>query len=316
VEEQIDQISSLVENGGYYYCKGYDLTRSKQYSLHKKDHQEKFMWNYHLAASLTQHNISLDWTLPIIQGFIRYMEHKFSEQGKLKYILISRRSCKRAGTRFYSRGVDDLGQVSNFVESEQLLYLHNLVLSHVQIRGSVPVFWQQLGIDGLASNLKLNRTVELTESAFISHFIKLKNTYKRFLCVNLLSVLKQSEAELTDFFEKCIQKTEPKIGQFVKYEYFDFHDKCRGEKFSGCNPLIQKLKAINESFRFYCYDEHAKEIVSKQEGTIRTNCLDCLDRTNFVQTKLAIQALDFMLHRLGIHFPVQLSEDMDQMPSC
>jgi hypothetical protein len=107
------------------------------------------------------------------------------------------RSSKRAGTRFYSRGVDDLGQVSNFVESEQLIYFHNLMISHVQIRGSVPVFWQQIGIDGLASSLQINRPLELTESAFLSHFVKLRNTYRRFLCVNLLSILKKSEAELT-----------------------------------------------------------------------------------------------------------------------
>lgn len=162
VEEYIDQISSLVEGGGYYYCRGYDLTRSMQYAQSKQDHQEKFMWNYHLASPLAQHSIPMDWTVPIIQGFVGHAEHKLSEKGKLKYLLISRRSCKRAGTRFYSRGVDDLGQVSNFVESEQLLYFHNLVLSHVQIRGSVPVFWQQLGIDGLASSLKLTRSLELT----------------------------------------------------------------------------------------------------------------------------------------------------------
>lgn len=134
--------------------------------------------------------------------------------------------------------------------------------------------------------------------------------------MNLLGLQKQSEAELTGFFEKCIQKTESKIGRFVKYEYFDFHDKCKGEKFAGCNPLIQKLKSINESFKFYCYDEHTKEVVSLQEGVVRTNCLDCLDRTNFVQTKLAIQALDIMLKRLGINFPIQLYEDMDKTPSC
>ena len=33
---------------------------------------------------------------------------------------------------------------------------------------------------------------------------------------------------------------------------------------------------------------------------MRTNCLDCLDRTNFVQTKLAMHILDKILKRLGI----------------
>lgn len=80
------------------------------------------------------------------------------------------------------------------------MYFHNLVISHVQIRGSVPVFWEQLGIDGLASKLQISRSIELTESAFLAHFAKLKKTYKRFLCVNLLSLKKESETELTEFF--------------------------------------------------------------------------------------------------------------------
>jgi hypothetical protein len=34
---------------------------------------------------------------------------------------------------------------------------------------------------------------------------------------------------------------------------------------------------------------------------MRTNCLDCLDRTNFIQSKLAMHTLDRILVRLGIN---------------
>lgn len=37
---------------------------------------------------------------------------------KLDFYLISRRSSKRAGTRYNSRGIDDDGNVSNYVETE------------------------------------------------------------------------------------------------------------------------------------------------------------------------------------------------------
>lgn len=36
--------------------------------------------------------------------------------------LISRLSCRRAGTRFNSRGIDDDGNVANFVESETIYW--------------------------------------------------------------------------------------------------------------------------------------------------------------------------------------------------
>lgn len=60
------------------------------------------------------------------------------------YALISRRSVKRAGTRFFARGLDSEGNPANFVETEQIIYLPGgHIYSFVQIRGSVPLFWSQ-----------------------------------------------------------------------------------------------------------------------------------------------------------------------------
>lgn len=73
--------------------------------------------------------------------------------------LISRRSRYRAGTRYFSRGIDREGNVSNFNETEQILLLSNtsseksaptsatsdsVRFSYVQTRGSVPVFWAEI----------------------------------------------------------------------------------------------------------------------------------------------------------------------------
>lgn len=41
-------------------------------------------------------------------------------------------------------------------------------------------------------------------------------------------------------------------------------------------------------------------MVKTQKGVVRTNCLDCLDRTNYVQTKVAIHTLELILKTLGI----------------
>lgn len=72
--------------------------------------------------------------------------------------LISRLSCRRAGTRFNSRGIDDDGNVANFVESETIYWspavlgqsepgsmekTAGICFSYAQVRGSVPVFWEQ-----------------------------------------------------------------------------------------------------------------------------------------------------------------------------
>ena len=39
----------------------------------------------------------------------------------------------------------------------------------------------------------------------------------------------------------------------------------------------------------------------EQYGTVRTNCTDCLDRTNAVQTFIGLEVLNWMLLELGLN---------------
>ena len=50
---------------------------------------------------------------------------------RLEMVLISRRRHGQAGTRYLSRGLDDDGNVANFVETEQILMYRDLTFSHV-----------------------------------------------------------------------------------------------------------------------------------------------------------------------------------------
>ena len=67
--------------------------------------------------------------------------------------LISRRSRYRAGTRYFRRGIDEDGNVANFNETEQMVFVDNPdseeqkfphLLSYVQTRGSVPLYWAEI----------------------------------------------------------------------------------------------------------------------------------------------------------------------------
>ncbi len=40
-------------------------------------------------------------------------------------------------------------------------------------------------------------------------------------------------------------------------------------------------------------------VVNRSSGVFRTNCLDCLDRTNFIQAKLALITIEDMLEKLN-----------------
>lgn len=47
--------------------------------------------------------------------------------------------------RYKRRGIDEDGNVANYVETEQILSFGEHQMSFFQIRGSVPVFWSQPG---------------------------------------------------------------------------------------------------------------------------------------------------------------------------
>lgn len=79
--------------------------------------------------------------LQVIQGCVQLRKCKLEEKN-FEFILISRRSCRRCGLRYQMRGVDDEGDVANFVETEQIVLYEKEqnsrphLISFVQIRGS------------------------------------------------------------------------------------------------------------------------------------------------------------------------------------
>lgn len=238
---------------------------------------------------------------------------------KLEFYLISRKSCKKAGTRYNARGlfhpnfilifdkkgIDDEGYVANFVETEQILYYSFYKCSFVQTRGSVPFFWEQTGI---TAAVRLTRELSLSKDAFEKHFQDMKNDYKRVLCINLMNTKKKSEHLLNEGFEELMSLC---AFPYVRYEYFDFHVACKGQKYENVDFLIEKLCIPIENFKFFA-SKHKKEqqILLKQEGVVRINCLDCLDRTNVVMTKIAALMTQNIMKHMNTDLKIALGETL------
>ena len=55
--------------------------------------------------------------------------------------------------------------------------------------------------------------------------------------------------------------------------------------FKNIKILIKNLNGIIRDMK-YCLIEK-NEVVYNQNGTFRVNCVDCLDRTNIIQTAIA-----------------------------
>ncbi|KAK3770036.1 hypothetical protein RRG08_043196 [Elysia crispata] len=164
----------------FYYSENFDLTTSLQ-RQHSPEYEQdaalwrradtRFFWNRHMLEELIHLDDPLadHWLLPIVQGYVQmetclmdFEEDKtaadMSSSGEfspssgpkldpLSYniSIVSRRSCHRAGTRSRKRGIDSDGACANYVETEQIIEFSPHIVSFVQVRGSIPVFWSQSG---------------------------------------------------------------------------------------------------------------------------------------------------------------------------
>jgi endonuclease/exonuclease/phosphatase family metal-dependent hydrolase len=238
--------------------------------------------------------------------------------------VISRLSSRRAGTRFNSRGVDDDGNVANFVETETIFWSPSGVcFSYVQIRGSIPIFWESSSslLPG-QQKIQITRSLEATQPAFDKHFEALEHVYGAVHIVNLLSDSKPGEAELTRRFRHHISNSplwkdrgEKEVSEhhLLRETEFDFHERTKGAGgYEGARAIRPYLEASAAGFVYFMLEDtndsaqaaekHASTkpvAVMQQSGIFRVNCLDCLDRTNLVQGLISQMALELFLSHRG-----------------
>ena len=215
--------------------------------------------------------------------------------------LISRRSTKRAGLRYLRRGIDDDGNVANFAETEQILSAADWstsvpTRSFVQARGSIPAYFSQSPYQ-LKPTVVFHNSSQANQKAFEKHFQSLKQRYGSIQAANLVNQ-HGSEQPIGEAYEKMYKtlKDEQKADA-VFYEWFDFHSECRGMKFENVSRLVDKLDEFLRSSGETILQGGA--VKSRQTGVIRTNCMDCLDRTNVAQSAFAQHKLQASLEDEG-----------------
>ncbi|KAF8445344.1 SacI homology domain-containing protein [Terfezia claveryi] len=311
-----------------------------------------YFWNKHLLRpfiSSNQHPL----ILPLMQGFVGqktfYASVSSPDAGgvseappqKKPFILtlISRRSTKRAGLRYLRRGIDSEGNVANYVETEQLLAIPILpsepkspqtfllsevpvdqlpwakVYSFLQIRGSIPVYFQQSPY-ALRPKPVLLHSENSNRAAFEKHFNNLENRYNgEVFGINLVE-RGSAENIVGEKYEKYIgelnkKREEAGVGsRKVGFNWFDFHRVCRGMRFEKVSLLLDEIDDTLNNLGWTEVMEgkpgvEGKELKSVQKGIIRTNCMDCLDRTNVVQSACGRRLLERQLQKEG----VDLSQD-------
>jgi len=216
--------------------------------------------------------------------------------------LISRRSIKRAGLRYLRRGTDDEGCTANSVETEQILSnpafstTQDKIFSFTQIRGSIPLFFSQSPYS-LKPQVSTWGSFETNARAFKKHFADLSSRYGEIYCDSLIDK-HGTEAKIGELYEQHAKSLNENGGMDGKgkqlgFEWFDFHNVCRGMRFENVSKLMDSIEPFMKSSGWV--EILGNQVQQKQSGVLRTNCMDCLDRTNVVQSACARTALEAQL---------------------
>lgn len=284
--------------------------RRPLYTEQNPSKHHRFVWNhYHMGPFLRDEDWQR-WCLPLIHGFFAYS--KCSSFGwTFEVALIARRSRCFAGTRYRKRGLNVDGQVANHVETEQLLcddctrhLSHGHVMSFVQIRGSVPLFWSQ---EAVAINPKppvVYPRCDPTLSATRLHFADLLERYGTpQLVVNLMRTKKieAPEVRLNKHFESAIERMNRELpaNKRILYKSFDV------KNYAKSNSIFDYFSRLAESVVSRVGFLHTSQGVygkpeKIQNGVVRTNCVDCLDRTNVLQFFVGLEVLKHQLTELKL----------------
>ncbi|KAI9814252.1 MAG: hypothetical protein M1827_003418 [Pycnora praestabilis] len=223
--------------------------------------------------------------------------------------LISRRSVERAGLRYLRRGVDDEGHTANSVETEQILSSPSWsptekLYSFVQIRGSIPLYFSQSPYSFKPVPV-LQHLSDTNQAALKRHFSNISGRYGS-IQVALLVNKEGSEAEIGRAYEKHVDTLNENggiNGSKIGFEWFDFHNVCRGMKFENVSLLMDSLGSQLDAYGQTV--EVGGKLESKQSGVLRTNCMDCLDRTNVVQSACGRSFLESQLKEEGVDLDLQ-----------
>lgn len=300
----LNMIEQVLSTPFHYFSYSYDLTHSIQ-RLHdispdfwlqslweRADH--RFVWNKNLLQDFKSVSNKL-FCLPMLHGFVSINQcvingHNFN------WSIISRRSTLRAGTRLFRRGIDKDGNVANFVETEQIVEYQGNKASFVQIRGSIPLFWQQYpDLHYKPPPTLLEIDIQEQHAACLKHLEDMTAIYGKQVLVDLVDH-KGAEGALEKSFKKAISTIN---FPSARYEPFDFHAECSRMRWDRLSILIDRVSIDQDEMGFFLLLQDGS-LSSLQDGVFRTNCIDCLDRTNVVQSLLAHRNLEIVLKKLNI----------------
>ncbi|CAN1798709.1 Phosphoinositide phosphatase SAC6 [Linum perenne] len=298
VEAEFSSLLSAAERTpGLYFSYEANLTLSAQ-RLHDLGDESKllplwrqaeprFLWNNYMMEVIIDNKLD-PYLLPVIQGSFQNFQAAIGKE-IVEVTLIARRC-----TRMWRRGADADGYVANFVESEQIVQMNGYTASCVQIRGSMPFLWEQIVDLTYKPKYDIIKPEEAPRVAE-RHFLDLRKKYGSVIAIDLVNT-HGGEGHLSEKFSSAVQ---PVLSDDVRYVHFDFHQICGHVHFERLSILYEQIVDFLEKSGYLLVNDKGEKL-KEQTGIARTNCIDCLDRTNVTQSMIGRKMLELQLRRIGV----------------
>lgn len=294
-DQFLSLLKTFVMTGPMYFSYSLDLTNSFQRQATMDNSQplwmradDRFFWNkfvqtdlmdFRTRGSRSQHGAQPaadPFILPIMWGTLEIRPTTLKGQ-PLTISLLTRKSRYRAGTRYFTRGLDAEGHAANYNETEQVVILNDTgsgmggfagssdmqsgklggsegkemqILSYVQTRGSIPTYWAEINALKYTPKLQV-KSCEMALPAAKKHFEEQIRIYGDNYLVNLVNQ-KGREKRMKDAYEEMVSMlvTSPKEGTKA--------DARTDEKFHVVEPSSSKQEFDRLHYTYFDYHHETR----------------------------------------------------------
>ncbi|KAL7338197.1 SacI homology domain-containing protein [Rhodotorula toruloides] len=289
----------------------YDISNTLQNNLLRGSstlpRRDKWVWNWHLLRPL-RNSLPADspWIVPLIHGYYTQAtdRHERLQGFVANEVETEQIVCEPLTTPFYSAApfshdhpnlAPSLPLPPHFPTTHQSRRLSPRYTSHVQIRGSIPLYWTQDATKAIKPPIELAlRDPFYTAAA--KHFDGLFELYGGFcMALNLIKQHDDRESLLVPEFRSCIDY----LNQFlpdehrIDYTAFDM-SAAKAAASAAAGPGESESDAPRKSVTDYIED--FAETSLEKTGFFHSG----EGRTNAAQTIIGKTVLGHQLHALGI----------------
>ncbi|KAG8749234.1 phosphatidylinositol-3,5-bisphosphate 5-phosphatase [Serendipita sp. 396] len=264
----------------------------------------------------------------------RYLKRGANEDGDVANEVETEQIVFEASTTgFYSpaprfNNHDNENDASTPLHAKKTRAINPRYTSYVQHRGSIPIYWAQ---DASGVNPKPPVEIAISDPYYVAAGKHFDNLFERYgiplIILNLIKWREPREKLLLYEYSQCVDYLNQFLPEDRKmiYRAYDMSQAYK-EKTQDVISYLEDLaeEAISMTGFFHSGPEpyaHRmkgdgaeapyRDRISLQKGICRTNCVDCLDRTNAAQFVFGKRVLGHQLYALGIVDSPNLVFDSD-----